>query len=383
MLDHFQRAMWFCAGVDYSLARPLRTERVALTSAGTAVFLTAVLAFISGSYALFFVFDSLVLALAFGCLWSAIIFNLDRFVVSSMRKRDDILSEIIIAAPRALIAVIISFVIIVPLELRLFQTEIEQKISEHGIELMTAYAAALDHGPIQRSIEDIEARIKQIQQELSQLEDLRTKLAQDPEGSGLLARIASLDAQLDDLPKQQQLAILKRAEYLRSATQVHVASQISGQPNGDSEYRSWLARAADQTALAQRATNQITLVQKERNYLTTQLHDRVNLARANELHQQLENQEKQREALVQEKRKQLEDAQKDSSLQKASLLTRLTILGRLAAENKVADWTIILLRLLVVAVELSPILIKLGSPKGPYEAHLIAAAQEEFPKDTQ
>lgn len=107
------------------------------------MFLTAELAFISGSYALFFVFDSLVWALAFGCLWSAIIFNLDRFVVSSMRKRDDFLSEIIIAAPRALVAVIISFVIIVPLELRLFQTEIEQKISDHAIELMTAYATAL------------------------------------------------------------------------------------------------------------------------------------------------------------------------------------------------------------------------------------------------
>ncbi len=54
---------------------------------GVTIFFTAVLAALSGGYAMFTVFRNGWLALAFGMLWGLIIFNLDRFIVSSIRKK--------------------------------------------------------------------------------------------------------------------------------------------------------------------------------------------------------------------------------------------------------------------------------------------------------
>jgi Domain of unknown function (DUF4407) len=84
----FRRVLWFCAGVDCSLAQLLKTEHVALTSVGAAVLLTTVLAFVSASCALYFVFGSKGPAIVVGFLWAAIIFNLDRFIGSISRKQN-------------------------------------------------------------------------------------------------------------------------------------------------------------------------------------------------------------------------------------------------------------------------------------------------------
>ncbi len=88
------------------------------------VFFTAVIAFIAGSYALFTVFDAVVPAILFGLVWSFLIFNLDRFIVSTIRKRDSIWNEILQASPRIALAVIIAIVISRPLEIKIFEKEI-------------------------------------------------------------------------------------------------------------------------------------------------------------------------------------------------------------------------------------------------------------------
>ena len=51
---------------------------------GATVFFTGVLATISGGYALFSVFKSVYPAIAFGIIWGMVIFNLDRFIVSTL-----------------------------------------------------------------------------------------------------------------------------------------------------------------------------------------------------------------------------------------------------------------------------------------------------------
>ena len=53
------------------------------------------------------------------------------------------------------------FWVIVPLELRLFQPEIDGKIREYQIEQDKLYAAAVESGPLQASIGQVEKRIGQ------------------------------------------------------------------------------------------------------------------------------------------------------------------------------------------------------------------------------
>ncbi|MBG6187068.1 DUF4407 domain-containing protein [Flavobacterium sp. CAN_S2] len=114
-----------CSGADKDLLEGCSEgEQTKYVGIGATVFFTAVMAFLASSYALFTVFDSIYPAIAFGIVWSLLIFNLDRFIVSTIRKRDKIGSEFLQATPRIILAVIIAIVISKPLEIKIFEKEI-------------------------------------------------------------------------------------------------------------------------------------------------------------------------------------------------------------------------------------------------------------------
>lgn len=114
-----------CSGADKNLLEGCSEgEQTKYVGIGATVFFTAVMAFIASAYALFTVFDSVYPAIAFGIIWSLLIFNLDRFIVSTIRKRERIGSEFLQATPRIVLAIIIAIVISKPLEIKIFEKEI-------------------------------------------------------------------------------------------------------------------------------------------------------------------------------------------------------------------------------------------------------------------
>ena len=114
-----------CSGADQNLLQGCSEgEKTKYVGIGATVFFTAIMAFIASSYALFTVFDSIYPALLFGLVWGLLIFNLDRFIVSTIRKRDGFGSEFLQATPRIILAVIIAIVISKPLEIKIFEKEI-------------------------------------------------------------------------------------------------------------------------------------------------------------------------------------------------------------------------------------------------------------------
>lgn len=114
-----------CSGADKNLLEGCSEgEQTKYLGIGATVFFTAVMAFIASAYALFTVFDSIYPAIAFGIIWSLLIFNLDRFIVSTIRKRERIGSEFLQATPRIVLAIIIAIVISKPLEIKIFEKEI-------------------------------------------------------------------------------------------------------------------------------------------------------------------------------------------------------------------------------------------------------------------
>ena len=114
-----------CSGADKNLLEGCSEgEQTKYVGSGATVFFTAVMAFIASAYALFTVFDSIYPAIAFGVIWSLLIFNLDRFIVSTIRKRERFGSEFLQATPRIVLAIIIAIVISKPLEIKIFEKEI-------------------------------------------------------------------------------------------------------------------------------------------------------------------------------------------------------------------------------------------------------------------
>jgi hypothetical protein len=78
-----------CSGADRDLLEGCSEgEQTKYVGIGATVFFTAVMAFLASAYALFTVFDSIYPALIFGFVWSLLIFNLYRFIFSTIKKRD-------------------------------------------------------------------------------------------------------------------------------------------------------------------------------------------------------------------------------------------------------------------------------------------------------
>ncbi len=116
-----------CSGVDLNLINSCSNgEQNKYAGIGATVFFTAVMASLAGSYALYTIFDSVFMAIFFGLIWGLLIFNLDRFIVSTIKKHDSKRTEVLQATPRIILAIIIAMVISKPLELKIFEKEINQ-----------------------------------------------------------------------------------------------------------------------------------------------------------------------------------------------------------------------------------------------------------------
>ena len=119
----------FASGAVSSILKRCPTDYAKYQGIGATVFFTGVFSAISAGYALYTVFHSYIVSSIFAILWGMMIFNLDRYIVSGMRKKSNILSELGIALPRIILAVFIGIVIATPLELKLFESEINAEIS--------------------------------------------------------------------------------------------------------------------------------------------------------------------------------------------------------------------------------------------------------------
>lgn len=127
-MKRFRDFFLFCSGVHVPMLKRAPSEVNKYGGIGATIFFTGLLAAFSGGYAMWTVFSQLWAALLFGLIWGLMIFNLDRYIVSGMKKRNNFGSEFGMAVPRLVLAVLIAIVISKPLELQVFNKEIQQEL---------------------------------------------------------------------------------------------------------------------------------------------------------------------------------------------------------------------------------------------------------------
>lgn len=305
-MNKLQNFFWFCSGANRSLLKRSPSEHIKYAGIGATVFFTGLFAVLSGSYALFFVFNDLDLkfrlatALVFGMLWGAMIFNLDRYIVSSVKKNGTIWKEIRMALPRFLLAAIIAFVISKPLELQIFHTSIEYELEIMKQEELKKQEETLvaRYEPAVRLLDSTLARLKA---------ELQTKTA--------------LRDRLDDEAR-------KEADGT-GGSQVRGAKTIYKLKKTDA------AKAqAELDSVSKRNIPLITLTQKELAAKYRML-----------------------------------DSLKTGIKRGAydGFDKRLDALGRASARSTTIAWASWFIMLLFVAIEIAPVLVKLLSSKGPYD----------------
>ena len=305
-MEKLKKFFWFCSGVNQEILQKTPTEHSKYVGMGATVFFTGLFAAISGGYALFFIFNDMPLygrilaAMIFGCIWGAMIFNLDRYIVSSMKKGGGFWKEFKIATPRIILAAIIAFVISKPLELQIFHTSIE-----YELEVM--------------------------KQNDIKLQEATLTSRYTTEMSTLASQIKTLKAELAQATtKRDQLDEIARVE-----------ADGSGGSNKRGAATIYKLKKAD----AEKA-------QKELNDLTV-----INLP------------------LIQAKQTELDKTATTIEGLKSSIVRgaydgfdkRLHALGNVSKNSATISMASIFIMLLFLAIELSPVLVKLLSSRGPYD----------------
>lgn len=173
-MQHLTQFFWFCSGANFSLLKRAPTEANKYVGIGATVFFTGVLAALAAGYALFTVFQSVWPALFFGMIWGFMIFNLDRFILCSMRKKKNAWSEWKLAIPRLVLAVLLALVISKPLELKMFEREINRKIDEKKTEFITQSKVNLAKGFPE--IHELEGEIDSLKSEVITAEVFRNQV---------------------------------------------------------------------------------------------------------------------------------------------------------------------------------------------------------------
>ena len=300
----------FCSGVYPSLLNRSPSDVQKYIGIGATVFFTGILAFMSASYAVFTVFDSYIASIAFGLVWGVMIFNLDRYLVSSMRKSDSKFKDLFSATPRILLAVLIAVVISKPLEVKLFDTEIQSELvlmEQERYLIQENAAKARYEVDIKAGNDKLGTLDLKLQQEKSKVDALLQSAMAEADGTG-----GSGQRNMGPIYK------MKKAEA--------DAAQLSFDILNDSIQTVIAAEVAVVDDL--KSQSNATLSNLEETALT-------------------------------------------------GLASRLNALGRMSDKNPTIYWASIFIMLLFVAIECSPILVKLITKKGPYD-YMLANLEKKY-----
>jgi len=298
--------LWWCAGAHQKLLKQFPSEHSKYSGLGAVLLATFVLATISAGYAVYTVFGNWLWTIAFAIIWGLIIFNFDRFLVSTMRKYGvSRRKQIMMALPRLALALLIGVVIARPLEMKIFEKEINVKMTKNL------------HDKIRLNDSLLAMEYK------NQLANAET------ERQRLLGRKLAIEDTLHNL----------RTAYLQEA------DGTGGSRQRGIENITRLKQDAFNLARTQFAPELLLLEQnmKSQDSLTATA-----------------------KASMEEKRKQFEA----TAMANMGFLERNKALADLSAEENSVFWASLLISMLIVLIEIGPVLSKLMMPLGPYDIAL-------------
>jgi hypothetical protein len=318
--------LWWCAGAHQDILRQHQSEHSKYSGLGGVILATFVLAGLSAGYAIYSVFGNWIWTIAFGLIWGLIIFNFDRFLVSTMRKYGvSRRKQFWMAVPRIALAILIGITIARPLELKIFEKEIDTKVVENNHKKMQMNDSLLrieNQAMLQNAQLERDRMVTRKQSIEDELQRLQQSYVQEADGTG-----GSMQRGIENL------TLLKQQAFKNAQQQF--GPELQELNAGISKQDSLLAFA---------------------------------------------------NAGMESRRK----AYEASTNANVGFLERNKALSDLADEESSVFWTSLLLSLLIILIEVGPILSKLIMPIGPYDIALakeeltsMAASENDMRKDKE
>ena len=392
-----QRFFILCSGADREILNEYPTEWNKFAGIGATIFLTACLALLSGSYAIHFVFEDFWLSFFFGVFWAIVIFNLDRYIVLSLRKpkiptSTDIKRELdpnkkeelqterrrllwqqaLMASPRFVIALIIAITVSKPIELRLFQSRVnkelenivksgDEKFDEDNKKIILDFNNQLEEINKQEQNDKLAVFsnnpiYQNAQEEIPKLENEIAKKEQD-----ISSNIKVIDANRYKETKYKtkfnpNTGVTDRLPYTVWTPNAIALSKINENKILESDRQKSIKdldtqkqkQSSVEKSLSEQADAISTKYQASKDYVMQQIQDRnlnyiANKKRYNEV-----------------------------NMKSADLPARLEALGNISSYGNSIWWASFVITLLFIALETAPVVVKLLTKRGPYDENLDA-----------
>jgi hypothetical protein len=380
ILSLIERTFIWASGADLEILKQVPTEKNKYFGIGGTIIFTALMASFAGGYAFQTAFSNNLLSIFFGIFWGALIFNLDRYIVSTFGVGDGKKSisrqELFEALPRLLMAIILGIVISTPLELKIFEKEIKTKVERLKIEkkselinLDSTTNTSLQNYRLLLS--DLDNKIKELRQNKKSLIDNEVSFINDRKNE-LLSDVSKKDRELQAAQKK-----LNSAYY----------SWISMKEDTTGSYSDNDIRTSKQKYLNRVPPRD--LLRKEKNELEKKVlklqndEEKGQLTLSNQINSEIENYIVEKNNLTDKIR--ILDESKDAKEVNynnvannydgfAAHLEALSLITEEKPTIAFAKW---LITLLFIFIEIAPILFKMMTERGPYDDIIDRIKHEE------
>ncbi|WP_150955270.1 DUF4407 domain-containing protein [Microbacterium testaceum] len=301
---------------------------------------------------------SLWLAVPLAIVWGLIIFNLDRFLTSTMRSTKNIFRLLGLAMPRVIMAALIGIVVAEPLVLQVFQNDIVREVNSTNVTQALTDQDAVTNGPEKQALDAASAQVSALENQAA------TGIVTGT--SSTSAESAAAQQSVDQLTQQlaaQQTVI----DQARAVYQCELTGQGAGTVPG-------CTGVAGNGASSDAAQAQLAQAQSAYDSLSTQLAQAqstlaaANSAGAEAAASSADANKQQAEDQLPAARAQYESAlaaynQRASSVADGNagavgLLSQITALERLSDREPTLRWAHYLIAALFFMIELLPVLVK-------------------------
>lgn len=377
--------MWRCAGANVGILEGCETDHSRYTNIGATILLTALLASVSMAFAIHSIFESYWIAGAVGLLWGCMIFVLDRTIVTSMRKRarlnlksqggesvyggevkwyaqiGEYFRELMFLCIRLTVAILVALVITKPLEIKIFEGRLEVELENMKTEQWKRDSVQPGNQSGIPLKEQILAGMKHDDSLLASRIAAREKspeyLALEKKHSECIAGITpEINKRYNSIQFYQSLIDSKKRNPL-----------VAESPASIEMIRDWNAEIT-------KANKEIAAFQARCFPMEKEMQEEEK-----RYAQELQSQHAANQGNIFTQNQELQDARKDAGKKfnelKAireksfgnSLIPQIEALESLKSHEPSIWWTSMLITLLFIAAELSPVLAKLISKRGAYD----------------
>jgi len=298
---------------------------------------------------------SIWLAVPLAIVWGLIIFNLDRFLTSTMRSTKNLFRLLGLAMPRVIMAALIGIVVAEPLVLQVFQNDIAREVNSTNVTQALSDQDAVANGPEKQALDAASAQVTALENQAA---------------TGIVAGTSSTSASAQQTIDQltQQLADQQKViDQARAVYQCELTGQGAGTVPG-------CTGVAGNGASSDAAKAQLAQAQSSYDALSAQLQQAqqaltaANAAGTDAAASAADRNKQQANDQLPAARAQYESALNAYNERAAAvaggnadavgLLSQITALERLSDREPVLRWAHWLIAALFFMIELLPVLVK-------------------------